>query len=114
MSVLALEGWVENGLVRLEGSTELREKQKVFVVVPGVPASQIKGSLVKLVDPGQASEFELEVATLEADLSAAAMTSRAAAASAERKKQLEELLSHQGQIDLELDQAALRRLREGP
>ena len=66
MSVLALEGYVEDGQIRLIDSAALPEKAKVYVVVADAPrASRIWSP--RLADPRQIEEFSMEVTELPGD-----------------------------------------------
>jgi len=59
MSVTTIEGFVENGVVRLPASIRLPERTKVYVVVPDMIAPQVAyvGS-PRLAHPEQISDFE--------------------------------------------------------
>jgi len=60
MSVLALEGVVEDGRIRLlEG--ELPEKTRVFVVVPDAAQRTSRIWSPRLADPEEANLFTMEV-----------------------------------------------------
>jgi hypothetical protein len=62
MSILALEGTVENGQIRLAGDVHLPEKTRVLIVVPGM--HQLKEARLyspRLVHPHQAADFKLQV-----------------------------------------------------
>ena len=61
MSVMTLEGVVEDGRIRLTDSTVLPEKTRVYVVVPDVPLSGLRIRSPRLADPRQAGEFAMEV-----------------------------------------------------
>ena len=62
MNVTAFEGVVENGKIRLPAEISLPEKARVFVVIPNavVPRPAHIAS-PRLVHPGQAKEFVMEV-----------------------------------------------------
>lgn len=62
MSVTTLEGFVENGLIRLPAGVRLPEKAKVYVVIPDVnaPLTAYVGS-PRLARPEQAADFRKEV-----------------------------------------------------
>jgi hypothetical protein len=62
MSVMTLEGVVENGQIRLPASVHLPEKARVYVVIPDTdvrPAAHIASP--HLANPAQAADFEKEV-----------------------------------------------------
>ncbi len=63
MSVITIEGVVENGQIRLPVSVRLPERAKVYVVVPDIeaPKAAYIGS-PRLVHPEQAADFEKVVA----------------------------------------------------
>ncbi len=68
MSVLTLEGVVEDGKVRLTDSEVLPEKQKVYVVVPDMRIQRAGIHSPRLADPKQIADFTLEMTELpEAD-----------------------------------------------
>lgn len=63
MSVMALEGYIEDGQIRLLESTDLPEKAKVYVVVADAPrAARIWSP--RLADPQQIEAFSMEVTEL--------------------------------------------------
>ena len=59
MSVITIEGVVENGQVRLPSNVRLPERAKVYVIVPDAKVSSTAyvGS-PRLAHPEQASDFE--------------------------------------------------------
>ena len=62
MSVLTLEGIVENGQIRLTTGMHLPERTKVYVVVPEVPAQKTARIYSpRLANPKQADDFKMEV-----------------------------------------------------
>jgi len=62
MKTMTLEGFVENGQIRLPASARLPEKAKVFVVIPGVETSPtIYIGSPRLAKPEQAGLFVKEV-----------------------------------------------------
>jgi hypothetical protein len=68
MSILTLEGTVENGQIRLAGDVHLPEKTRVFIVVPDWRASkEARLYSPHLVHPEQAADFKLEVIESEGD-----------------------------------------------
>ncbi len=64
MSVMALEGYVEDGQIRLLDSTALPEKAKVYVVVADAPARAARIWSPRLADPQQIEEFSMKVTEL--------------------------------------------------
>jgi hypothetical protein len=62
MSIVALEGIVENGQIRLEPKVRLPEHTKVYVVVPEI---EVKHSArvfsPRLAHPQQSADFKMEV-----------------------------------------------------
>ncbi len=69
MSVLALEGYVEDGQIRLIDSTALPEKAKVYVVVADTPPRASRIWSPRLADPRQMGEFSMEVMERRPDCS---------------------------------------------
>ena len=62
MSVLTLEGTVENGQIRLAGDVHLPEKTRVFIVIPDWRTlKEARLYSPRLVHLEQAAEFTLEV-----------------------------------------------------
>jgi hypothetical protein len=62
MSVLTLEGIVENGQIRLPTGMHLPEKTKVYVVVPEIPLKKTARIYSpKLANPKQADDFKMEM-----------------------------------------------------
>lgn len=62
MSVLTLEGTVENGQIRLTGDVHLPEKTRVLIVVPGMHLlKEARLYSPRLVHPEQAADFKLQV-----------------------------------------------------
>jgi tetratricopeptide (TPR) repeat protein len=64
MSVLTLEGLVENGRIRLVDGTVLPDKTKVYVVVPDAALQPSHLWSPRLADPEQAAEFRMQVTAL--------------------------------------------------
>jgi hypothetical protein len=62
MSVLALEGIVDHGLIRLPPDIKLPDRTKVYIIVPA-GKTQKKARLLspRLTDPKQARDFVMEV-----------------------------------------------------
>jgi hypothetical protein len=64
MSVMTLEGIVENGQIRLLERTALPENARVYVLVPGAPERPARAHHVwspRLADPAQAPSFSMQV-----------------------------------------------------
>ena len=62
MSIVAYEGIVENGQVRLPPEAKLPENAKVYVVVPEMKEQRaVHIRSPHLADPRQAARFEMEV-----------------------------------------------------
>jgi hypothetical protein len=68
MSVLTLEGTVENGQIRLQGEMRLPDKTRVLIVVPGMHVlKEARVDSPRLVHPEQAADFKLQVIETEGD-----------------------------------------------
>jgi hypothetical protein len=68
MSILALEGTVENGQIRLAGRVHLPEKTRVLIVVPSMHVlKETHWYSPHLVHPAQAADFKLQVIEPEED-----------------------------------------------
>ena len=67
MSVMALEGYVKDGQIRLIDSATLPEKAKVYVVVTDAPPRASRIWSPRLADPRQIEEFSMEVTELSKD-----------------------------------------------
>ena len=68
MAILALEGVVENGRIRLPDDVTLPEHTKVYVVIPEVetvPQAYVYSP--RLVHPEQAADFAKQVIEVSAD-----------------------------------------------
>jgi hypothetical protein len=62
MSVLTLEGTVENGQIRLQGDVHLPEKTRVLIVVPGMHVlKEARLYSPRLARPEQAADFKLQI-----------------------------------------------------
>jgi hypothetical protein len=62
MSVVTLEGIVENGQIRLITNVQLPENTKVYVVIPDIQVAQVGHIYTpRLKYPQQMKDFELEV-----------------------------------------------------
>ena len=62
MSVFAVEGIVENGVIRIKDPIQIPEHTKVFVIVPGIElksASRIMSP--RLAHPDQNKDFKITV-----------------------------------------------------
>lgn len=68
MKVLAYEGIVDNGLIRLEENVQLPEKARVYVIVPDWEPTRVAHVYSpRLVHPEQARDFRLEVREVSSD-----------------------------------------------
>ena len=68
MSVLTLEGVVENGQIRFPANIHLPEKARVYVIIPDTRAPQTAHLYSpRLAHPEQASDFKLEITEAEDD-----------------------------------------------
>jgi hypothetical protein len=67
MSVMTLEGFVEDGQIRLSEAIPLPERAKVYVVVPDTPIPTARIWSPRLADPAQASEFSMEMTEVSED-----------------------------------------------
>ncbi|MCK6560833.1 hypothetical protein HUU39_10055 [candidate division KSB1 bacterium] len=66
MKVLAYEGIVDNGLIRLEENVQLPEKTRVYVIVPDWEAKRVAHVYSpRLVHPEQAKDFVKEMMVIE-------------------------------------------------
>ena len=62
MGVVALEGIIEGGQVRIRSDVRLPDKTKVYVVIPGIQIEQVAHVFTpRLAHPAQAADFELEI-----------------------------------------------------
>ena len=61
MSVITLEGVVEDGRIRLTDSSILPEKTRVYVIVPDAPPMRPRIWSPRLADPSQIDDFAIEV-----------------------------------------------------
>ncbi|HKP53879.1 MAG TPA: hypothetical protein VJ183_14660 [Chloroflexia bacterium] len=67
MSVMTIEGIVDNGQIKLEGDVRLPDKTRVYVVVPDVQVEEIQLERTvhiyspRLVDPEQAAALRMEM-----------------------------------------------------
>ncbi len=73
MSVMALEGYVKDGQIRLLDRTALPEEAKVYVVVAGAPPLASRIWSPRLADPRQIEEFSMEVTDFPKDNSDAGL-----------------------------------------
>jgi hypothetical protein len=64
MNILALEGLVEDGQIRLLDGVVLPDKTKVYVVVPAAPERTPRVWSPRLANPQDASQFRMEVTEL--------------------------------------------------
>lgn len=66
MTIMTIEGVVENGMIRLKDKVNLPEKAKVFVIVPEFESGEAFPYTARIVSPRlaireQAADFHLEV-----------------------------------------------------
>jgi hypothetical protein len=62
MSVITLEGVVEQGRIRLPADVRLPEKMRVYVIVPDVQSEPVRNIVSpRLVHPEQIGEFKMQV-----------------------------------------------------
>ena len=62
MSIVTIEGIVDNSQIRLKTNIRLPEKTKVYVVVPDVQIEQIARIFSpRLAHPEQATDFKMEI-----------------------------------------------------
>lgn len=68
MSVMTIEGVVDNGQIRLKTNIHLPDKIKVYVVVPDYQVERVAHIYSpRLAHPEQAADFTLEVGDEEGD-----------------------------------------------
>lgn len=64
MGIIALEGIVDRGRIRLISKVHLPEKTRVYVIVPGIQVAYITHILSpRLAHPEQAEDFRMEIVT---------------------------------------------------
>jgi len=62
MSVITLEGIVEDGKIRLKTKVRLPDNTRVYVVIPGIEVEQVARIFSpRLAHPEQAVDFKMEV-----------------------------------------------------
>ena len=62
MSVITLEGVVEQGQIRLPADVHLPEKTRVYVIVPDIQSEPARNIVSpRLVHPEQIAEFKMQV-----------------------------------------------------
>jgi ribosomal protein S10 len=67
MSVMTIEGIVDNGQIKLKGDVRLPEKTKVYVVVPDVQVEEIQLESTihiyspRITNPEQAADLRMEM-----------------------------------------------------
>ena len=62
MNVTTVEGTVENGQIKLPPNLRLPENAKVYVVIPGMVVNPtMHAGSPRLVHPGDAADFQMEV-----------------------------------------------------
>jgi hypothetical protein len=70
MNVVALEGVVDQGQIRLQTDIRLPERTKVYVVVPAIRIEQVVHLFSpRLAHPEQAADFKMEVVKESTDAS---------------------------------------------
>jgi len=70
MGIVAYEGVVEHGQIRLKAGVRLPEKTQVYVIVPDVQIKQsARISSPRLAHPERVADFELEVIEEPSDAS---------------------------------------------
>ncbi|MCP3997602.1 MAG: hypothetical protein GY722_21450 [bacterium] len=67
MSVMALEGYVKDGRIRLTDNADLPDKAKVYVVVADASPQASRIWSPRLADPRQIEESSMEVKELSQD-----------------------------------------------
>lgn len=62
MGIMALEGVVDRGRIRLKGDVRLPERTKVYVIAPDIQIEQVVHIFSpRLAHPEQAADFQMEV-----------------------------------------------------
>jgi hypothetical protein len=62
MGVVALEGIIERGQVRITPYVRLPDKTKVYVIIPGTQIERVAHVFTpRLAHPEQVADFELEI-----------------------------------------------------
>jgi hypothetical protein len=62
MGVVALEGIIERGQVRITPDVRLPDKIKVYVIIPGIQIERVAHVFTPhLAHPEQVTDFELEI-----------------------------------------------------
>ena len=70
MSIVTIEGVVEQGQIRLKNDVHLPDNTKVYVIVPGMQVQQVANVVSpRLAHPEQAIDFKLEVVEESPDAS---------------------------------------------
>lgn len=70
MSIITLEGVIDNGQVRLRDNVRLPDNTRVYVIVPDIEVEQVAHIYSpRLVHPEQAADFKLEVTEESSDAS---------------------------------------------
>ncbi len=68
MSVVTLEGVVQNGQIRLASDVRLPENAKVYVIIPAIQVAHVNHIYSpRLVHPEQVRDFQLEIVEEEAN-----------------------------------------------
>jgi hypothetical protein len=62
MSIVTLEGVIDNGQVRLRDNVRLPDNTRVYVIVPDIQVEEVAHIFSpRLAHPEQAADFKLEV-----------------------------------------------------
>ena len=70
MSIITLEGVIDNGQVRLRDNVRLPDNTRVYVVVPDIQVEEVAHIYSpRLANPEQAADFILEVTEESSDAS---------------------------------------------
>lgn len=68
MSVITLEGIVENGQIRLTTGVRLPEHARVYIIIPDAQIEQVASvKTPRLANPDQVADFQMEVTEEQAD-----------------------------------------------
>jgi len=68
MAVVTLEGVIENGQIRLPAHLHLRDKTKVYILIPDFETKQVaRIPSPRLLHPEQAADFKKEVVEVKSN-----------------------------------------------
>ncbi len=68
MSIITLEGVIDNGQVRLRDNVRLPDNTRVYVVVPDIQVEEVAHiRSPRLAHPEQAADFKMEVVEESSD-----------------------------------------------